>query len=391
MWSLSPHIFFRTASVPGYGRILETENGGTLPVVFFPEFETAFALGGFELTAQMLLTLGILVVFFWGIMKNRWIRTQLDVSYLILLCFMIFSVITQIVRGNNGAISGLYIVSGIAVLVVFRDYPFRTSIAENQMDFNFESLIKSISILILVGVISNHVIFLFTPILAMLTVAKRVSIQSKVLYLLTLIRITYNSTFTIYGLVCIGLLVSVIYRYRKNIDIVAFIKLLYTLYFSFLVLVVLFRPDLEGFILSDNLRAKIFDDRYYVWIGTIKSFGLSNVFMPNEGFGSLKYLNFMGDERIMSYGSHNVLLNQMRFMGLVPGLVYFILVYRYLLNAARMVSIKGELYQLLFLSLIICFFIYGLTNHSVTIHPVSMLFFALLGTLSRKENVLRKF
>jgi hypothetical protein len=293
-------------------------------------------------------------------------------------------------KGVNGSLAATKTLLGLSV--VFFGYIFAKEKSSEIYKIFFllkKRYIYVLAFLQLVGLMYNHILFIYIGIAASIAVYVLLIEKNIFKFLVLLLSIFLSSiynTFTIIliplvsGLITFFFLKNFTFRIRDMLPKIGFV--FYFLFLFFILSVPQQQISLhENASTEGRLYNKIFGDRYFIWSGYIEDIKEENPFfiVPKE---AIKFDTVYETETTSSIGAHNSLIQLLYYYGVVLGSILFLILF-FIINKMIVSSKFLPLHiQAIALGLFSVFIVFGLTGHSIITHDASLFFWLFVGLIT---------
>lgn len=343
----------------------------TFPLIYFKD---TIILGPLALSNSLALSLAVpfRILFYFKRSNYSFLSSAWFISLILALIGLAFAVVIGL-SNPSGLTVGFRIVLSIGAVLL------PLAIEYDQFHLQVKKIIITSCILLILGIMKGHWIFILSGLLIILFFEK--NIFYRVLSVFTaIILLVFGSTFTLQFTFLTSFIFSIsLIKPNKKIHN-RFSNLLFSLTPILLTAVFLsinYDPQrsLTGSYL-ERFYFKLFDDRKPLWDATMEQI-LNTQFWFAPAGRPLPILNYRAGAEEWTAGSHNIFLEIPRQIGNLASIIVIYILVIFIFKIGR--NHRNRQDKLLYISLFSVYFVFGFSGNSLVYDGVGFLFWLIVG------------
>jgi hypothetical protein len=373
---------------------LNTDGEGRGVFIFIlPEYFMNLNLGSFNISFPFVIRIFFFIYFFYTIFNNYNLFAKLPIPLIVLFAlFYIPTIIGFIIaakRGTDGSLAPLKCLFNLTT--IFYGYTYSILKKDDVLKVIFylkKRYIYVLSALMIVGLMYNHILFIFLGIAASTAVYILLFEKNIIKFFLLLLAIyigSVKSTFTILLIPLVSGLITylsfTLFSSKVRNILPKLGLLIYIVFLAFVLTTPKEQIKLrEKTTVENKLYNKIYGDRFFVWHSYLEVIKKNNPFfvVPRK---TIELETVYDTEQEISFGAHNSLIQVLYYFGVVYGVIIFIILFYFMNMMMANSSYLPKFIQSMVYGLFSTFIVFGLTGHSIITHAASLFFWLFVGII----------
>jgi hypothetical protein len=292
-------------------------------------------------------------------------------------------------RGIDGSMAPLKCLFNLTT--IFYGYTYSILKKDDVLKVIFylkKRYIYVLSVLMIIGLMYNHILFIFLGIAASTAVYILLFEKNIIKFFLLLLAIyigSVKSTFTILLIPLVSGLITylsfTLFSSKVRNILPKLGLLIYIVFLAFVLTTPKEQIKLrEKTTVENKLYNKIYGDRFFVWYSYLEVIKKNNPFfvVPRK---TIELETVYDTEEQINFGAHNSLIQVLYYFGVVYGVIIFIILFYFMNMMMANSSYLPKFIQSMVYGFFSTFIVFGLTGHSIITHAASLFFWLFVGII----------